>query len=258
MYLHCPIVKPKKITSMFLSINLTHLRHNEFIQFIKNFMGILSGNDLEALNVRSEFDTLSGQIMTMTSLYKPDLGSQLTKLLEQDDERRDRAFVGIQTLIDAHTNHYDEATKEAALALTLSLKKFRTGITRQNYQGETATITAIVEEWRREADLNTSLNKLGLDNWVGELSEANTQFDTHYLARVKEDAAAPDVKIIALRKEAIQSYRTLTNRIQAFATIGEVPVYAAIINECNSLIEKYNSVVNARSKKEDEEVPAEG
>ncbi len=39
--------------------------------------------------------------------------------------------------------------------------------------------------------------------------------------------------------------------------LGEVPVYAAIINECNSLIEKYNSVVNALSKKEDEEVPAE-
>jgi len=41
---------------MFLSIYLTHLRHNEFIQFVKNFMGILSGNDLEALKLRSEFD----------------------------------------------------------------------------------------------------------------------------------------------------------------------------------------------------------
>jgi len=241
---------------MFLSIYLAHLRHNEFIQFVKNFMGILSGNDLEALKLRSEFDIVSAQMMTMTSLYKPDLGSQLTKLLEQDDVRRDKALVGIQTLIDAYTNHYDEATQRAALSLTTSLDKFGTGIIKQNYQGETATVTAIVEEWRREADLIASVNKLGLNKWVGKLSEINTQFDTHYLARVKEDSEAPDVKIIALRKETIQSYRNLTNRIQAFATIGEVPVYAAIINECNSLIEKYNSVVNARSKKEDE-VPSE-
>ena len=242
---------------MFLSINLTHLRNNEFIQFITNLLGIINGNDLEALKLKSESDDLIALLATMTSLYKPDLGSQLTKLLEQDDERRDSAFVGIQSLIEAYTNHYDEATKEAALELTLSLKKFGPSIIKQNYQAETATLTAITEEWKREANLIAALSKLNLNEWVGELSIANTQFDTHYIDRVKEDAEAPDVKIIALRKETIQSYRTLTNRIQAFATIGEVPVYVAIINECNSLIEKYNSVVNARSKKEDEEVPSE-
>ena len=242
---------------MFLSIYLTHLRHNEFIQFITNLLGIITGNDLETLKLQSESDDLTALLATITALYKPDLASQLTKLLEQDDERRDRAFVGIQSLIEAYTNHYDEATKEAALALALSLKKFGTRITKQNYQAETATITAIIEEWKREANLIAALSKLSLNEWVGELSTSNTQFNTHYIDRVKEDAAAPDVKIIVLRKEAIQSYRSLTNRIQAYATIGEVPVYAAIINECNSLIEKYNSVVNARIKKVDEEVAAE-
>ncbi|MCZ4696281.1 hypothetical protein DWB61_16585 [Ancylomarina euxinus] len=242
---------------MFSSIHLTLLRHNEFIQFITNLSGIINANDLETLKLKSESDDLTALLATITALYKPDLGSQLTKLLEQDDERRDRALVGIQSLIEAYTNHYDEAKKEAALALALSLKKFGTGIARQNYQAETATITAIIEEWKRETNLIAGLSKLSLNEWVGELGTANSQFDTHYIDRVKEDAAAPDVKLIALRKEAIQSYRTLTNRIQAFATIGEEPAYAAIINECNSLIEKYNSVVNARSKKENEEVSAE-
>ena len=243
---------------MFVTINLTYLRNNEFIQFLKNFMGILSGNDLEALKLKSESDDLIALLATIMSLYKPDLGSQLTKLLEQDDERRDSAFVGIQSLIDANTNHYDAATQEAAEALSSSLKKFGARITKQNYQAETATISAIIAEWRRETKLIAAVSKLSLNEWVGELDVANTQFNTHYLDRVKEDSEAPDVKLIALRKETIQSYRTLTNLIQAYATIGEVPVYAAIINECNSLIEKYNSVVNARSKKEDEEVPTEG
>jgi len=240
---------------MFLSIYLTHLRHNEFIQFITNLLGIINANDLETLKLQSESDDLTALLATITALYKPDLGSQLTKLLEEDDERRDKAFIGIQTLIEAYTNHYDVAKKEAAVALLNSIKKFGTGITRQNYQAETATLKAICEEWKREANLIAALSKLSLNEWIGELSTANTQFDTHYMERVKEAATAPDVKIIALRKEAIQSYRTLINRIQAFATIGEVPVYATIINECNSLIEKYNSVVNARGKKDEEEVP---
>tara|TARA_R110001583_G_scaffold10417_6_gene47882 strand:- start:4082 stop:4813 length:732 start_codon:yes stop_codon:yes gene_type:complete len=243
---------------MFSSIHLTLLRHNEFIQFITNLSGIINANDLEALKLKPESDGLVALWSTMASLYKPDQGSQLTKLLEQDDERRDRAFIGIQTLIDAYTNHYDEATQEAACALSSSYKKFGTGISRQNYQAETATLSAIITEWKREPNLIAGISKLGLNEWVGELNTANTQFNTHYMDRVKEDAEASDVKLIALRKEIIQSYRTLTNRIQAYATIGEVPVYAAIINECNSLIEKYNSVVNARSKKEDEEVPTEG
>jgi hypothetical protein len=243
---------------MYSSIHLSLLRHNEFIQFMTNFTGIVYANDLEILKLKPESDGLVALVSTMTSLYKPDQASVITKQLEQDDERRDRAFNGIQMLIEAYTHHYDETTKQAACALSSSYKKFGPGISRQNYQAETATLSAIIAEWKREPKLTAALTKLVLNEWLGELETSNTQFDTHYMDRVKEDAEASDVKLIALRKEIIQAYRTLTNRIQAYATIGEVPVYAAIINECNSLIEKYNALVNARSKKEDEEVPTEG
>ena len=242
---------------MFLSIILSNLRHNEFIQFISNLTGIISKYDLEALKLKSQLDALTSLFTTISSVFKPDQGSDLTKTIAQDDERRDRAITGIQALTNAYTNHYDEETRVAALALSISLKKFGTSIAKQNYQGETATINAIIAEWKRETNLVASINKLSLNEWVEELNTANIQFDTHYLARIKEDAEAPDVKLIALRKEATQAYRALTSRIEAFATIGDEPTYAEIINECNSLIEKYNAVLNARSKKEDEEVSQE-
>jgi len=225
---------------------------------MRNFLEILNINDLETLKLKQESENLSALISTMFALYKPVLGSQLTKLLEQDDNRRDKALVGIQSLIGAYTNHYDEASQVAAVALLKSLKKFGSGITKQNYQAETATITAIIEEWKSETELIAGLNMLGLNEWVGELDAANTQFNTHYLARVKEDAEAPEVKIVSLRKDIIQSYRVLIKRIEAFATISEVEFYPHIIKQTNSLIENYNAVVNARSKKEDdEEIPAE-
>jgi len=243
---------------MFSSIYLTHLRHNEFIQFMKNFLEILNVNDLEVLKLKQETENLSALISTMFALYKPDQGSQITKILQEDDGRRDKALVGIQSVINAYTNHYDEASQQAAMALLKSLKKFGAGITKQNYQAETATITALIEEWKRETVLVNALNKLSLNEWLAELVTANIQFNTHYLDRIKEDSEAPEVKIVSLRKDIIQCYRVLIKRVEAFATISEVDTYPHIIKQTNSLIENYNALVNARtSKEENEEIPTE-
>lgn len=238
---------------MFLSIYLTHLRNNEFIQFMKNFLGILNEKDLEALKLKSKTDNLAALLVSMTSLYKPDLGSQLTKNLQEDDERRDTALIGIQTVITAYTYHFDAETKESADLLAATLKKYGTGISKQNYQGETATINSIIEEWKREEVFVNAINKLTLADWLIELDTSNTRFNTNYMNRAKEDSEAPEVKIVDLRKQIVEAYRELSNRVNAFATIGEVQTYSDIIKRSNSIIEKYNAVVNARTAKAVEE-----
>lgn len=241
---------------MFLSINMTHLRHNEFIQFVTNFLEILKENNPKALKLKSQTDNLSALVSSMIELYKPEKGSSITKTLQEDDERRDTALVGIQSLINAFTYHFDAETKESADIMAASLKKYGTGLAKQNYQGETATINSILAEWQRKEVFVNAINKLNLNDWVIELGTANTEFNSNYLDRAKEDAEAPEVKLVDLRKQIMQAYRELSNRINAFATISEVDTYSNMIKQTNSIIEKYNAVVIARSSRE-EEVPAE-
>ncbi|BAX80980.1 DUF6261 family protein [Labilibaculum antarcticum] len=243
---------------MFESIHLTNLRHNEFIQFIINYLEILSKNDLTALKLQPQSDNLSALIASMIALYKPDKGSSITKILLEDDNRRDKSLVGIQTVINAYTYHFDAEIKESADVLTASLKKYGTAITKQNYQGETATVNSILDEWKRESAFVNAINKLALTDWVVELGTANTQFNTDYLDRAKEDAESPEIKIVDLRKQIIQAYYELSNRVNAFATIGEVETYTDMVKHSNSIIEKYNAVIVARAAKTvEEEIPTQ-
>ncbi|WP_127343326.1 DUF6261 family protein [Ancylomarina longa] len=239
---------------MFEPIYLSHLRNNEFIQFVKNFLSVLNENELETLKLKPEYDELQALFATMVALYMPKQSSQFTKTLQEDDNRRDKAFVGIQSMINAYAYHYDAGKKEAADILLNSLKKYGSQITKQNYQGETATITAIIQEWKREIVLVDALSKLLLTDWVNELETSNMQFDAHYLERIKEDAASPEIKIVDLRKKITQVYRNLSSRIYAFSIISEVPTYSDIIKRSNSLIEKYNFVVDARTTRDAEQV----
>lgn len=242
---------------MFESVHLTNLRHNEYIQFIRNFLEILSDYDHETLKIKTQSDSLSDLIESMIALYMPDRGSVITKLLQEDDERRDKALNGIQSAIYAYTYHYDVEVKGAADVLLPSIKKYGTGIAKQNYQAETAIIDSIVEEWKREAIYTDALSKLSLTNWMNELDASNIKFNTDYLERVKENAEAPEVKIVDLRKQINEAYYVLTDRIEAFDTIGEGVEYANIIKLTNSLIEKYNAILASRSYKEEEDAISE-
>lgn len=243
---------------MFDSINLTSLRHNEFIQFITNFLEIISESDLEALKLKPQTNELSALLATMFVLYKPDKGSVITKTLQVDDARRDNAILGIQSLIDAYTFHFDAETKNAANVLATCLKKYGSSIGKQNYQGETATINSILEEWKRNEVYVAAINKLGLSDWVSELGSGNTQFNSDYMSRAKEDAESSEIKLVDLRKEITEAYRVLSNRVNAYATIGEVGTYTDMIKHSNSIIEKYNAVVVARAAKAvEEEIPAQ-
>ncbi|MUP36830.1 hypothetical protein GNY23_03280 [Labilibaculum sp. 44] len=111
----------------------------------------------------------------------------------------DKSLVGIQTVINAYTYHFDAEIKESADVLTTSLKKYGTAITKQNYQGETGTVNSILDEWKRESAFVNAINKLALTDWVVELGTANTQVNTDYLDRAKEDAESPEIKIVDLQ-----------------------------------------------------------
>jgi hypothetical protein len=238
---------------MFETIHLTNLRHAEYIQFIRNFIEILDQKDLEVLQLKAKRDELNSLIDKMSLLYKPDRASSMTKILQDDDVRRDKALVGIQTAVTAFSYHFNVEFKDAAVILLNSLEKYGSGIAKQNYQAETATISAIIDEWKRETIYVEALNKLTLNDWVNELEVANTQFNTDYLGRVKEDAEAPEVKIIDLRKQINEAYQSLALRIGAFNTISDNQDYLLMLKQSNSLIEKYNAVLVARAAKSEKE-----
>ena len=157
--------------------------------------------------------------------------------------------------IKSFTYYFDAEKREAANLLDSSLTTYGSGISRMNYQAETSTITSIIQKWEDDAKLTSALTTLGLTAWTGELKVANKLFEERYIARLKEESDAPEQKTIELRKQTVQSYRTLLAHLQAHATLSTDNSYDVVIQQINLLIEQYNKLVAARgSNKEEEEV----
>jgi len=240
---------------MFLAIHYRKLRNNEFIQFIKLLGEILNSNDPEVLKVKDQSDDLAALLATLSVLFKPELGSSITKELEEIDARRDTAITGIEMLIKTFTYYFEADKREAAILLESSLTLYGSGISRLNYQAETSTITSIIQKWESDTNLRAALTTLGLTAWLAELKAANTLFEERYIARLKEEANSPEEKSIDLRKQIIQSYRTLLAHLQAHATLSTDNSYDAVVQQINQLIEEYNRLVAARGTiKEEEEI----
>ncbi len=240
---------------MINSILLKKLRNNEFIQFIENIQEIVSASNPETLKVQEQYTALNQPLNTLQQIHSKKAGSSITNQLIDIDKRRDTAFLGIYNIVETYTTCFDVEIAAKATDLKKELDIYGKDVARYSYQYETNAIDDILAKWELKTE---SIASLSLTNWVKELNEANTLFNTRFLDRVKESAEDTDIKVVKMRDMATEKYNDLLKYLSAFATIEKTEIYTKVIDQINALIDQYNKTLTARlSKKssntEDEE-----
>lgn len=239
---------------MINGIAISKLRHSEFSQFISDVLSLVQQNDPTALNVQSEYDTLKASHEQLVALLNPEQGSDITRQIEQADLRRDNAINGLTALIRAYTYHYDPAFKTAADQLLAAFDLYGTGIARQNYQSQTSSITSLMNDLRSGTELPEAAAALQITGWVDELENANQQFNSLYLERVKDISDNPVESVYEKRLAITEEYYSLRDMISAHFTIQKgVAPYSTVTNQINQLISSYNTLLAARQSAPDEQ-----
>ena len=230
---------------MINSIDLSHLRNANYLQFQKDFLAIISRNDPAALQVESRYDDLTAKTEELESLFKKALANPISKELLALDSRRDDALNGIYYTALAYSYHYDPATKQAADALLANFNLYGSGIARLNYQAETATITNLINDWENIPELIQAIDKLGLNAWMNELELISTEFGTRYLDRTQDYGNATPETLKLKREETDAVYYALRDRINALHLLVETlsSPYITVINQLNALVQQYNLLV---------------
>jgi hypothetical protein len=231
---------------MFTKLSIYDLHNSEFIQYIYYLLEVLKAKKPEQLKVKEIYDTISSKYQLMTSIFKPERGSDITPQIEEADKRRDTAINGIISLLDAYVYHYIPEKRDAALCLLNEISNHGRGISRFNYQSETSTIESIVTRWKGSSECVSALEKLMITDWVEEMDSANKDFRKYYFERMQEDAENPEIRLKEVRKEVTELYRFLINQLEIFATINSNEVYYDTIRSINELNERYNQLVLAR------------
>jgi len=196
---------------------LNRYRHGEFLQYLKDILQLLGGQDVAALQLTAQHDALRPKVAAIDAAFKQEQGSDITQQLMVLDDQRDDALTGLRSVINGYQYHYEEATGNAAKALLDHMDGHGTNIQRLGYQEETAVLDSIIADWEGHAQLRAAVTTLNLTAWLNHLKTANSEFATQYLARVEERAANPIEDIPQFRKEATTLYRTLIAHIRRTA-----------------------------------------
>ena len=235
---------------MINSITLKYLRNAEFIQFSKDVLTIVQGNDPAALLATDAYNDFSAITVAIDRLFKTDQGSDITAAIETLDLRRDRAINGISLSVQANTYHFTASIATAATTLANHLQLFGAGVAKENYQSETAIISSMVADWAGKPELVAAIAVLGLGSWIMELDTANRAFNDTYLARTREMATATPDTIKAKRLEAAGKWYTLRDTIDAYFLLkkGTEP-WAKTTKELDTLVDQYNALIASRQGK---------
>ena len=201
----------------------------------------------DGLQLDAPLTVLGDKLTTLNGVYKRERGSDVTPLLAQHDDERDRYLAGISLLLQAYLNHFDNAIRQAARRLLDHLNSYGSRIYNKSYQEESAIITDLISEWETNANRATDVATVGLGDWLNHLKTVNTDFKALYTSRAGEATNAPDTTMEDARIEATAAYRTLARHIEAYAVINQALPYDDLIQSINSLITSYNATVDKRS-----------
>ncbi|WP_420572926.1 DUF6261 family protein [Kordia sp.] len=221
-------------------------RNSEFLQYMKDVLELVNANEVDTLQLTTQRDALAVLTNQIDDLFQQEQSSGITQELIELDNRRDKAFMGIKALLEAHEYHYEEARQLAARSLLFNLNNYGTNIPRMNYQAETAVIDSMLSDWETETDLVNATTSLGLTNWIAELKTANQLFNNRYLARISESAANPATSFTSVREVTTKAYRELVAHTEAHATLGSNVAHQELVNEFGILTKQYNQTVGLR------------
>lgn len=234
------------------SIDLPKLRNAEYLQYTKDFAGIINLNNPSTLQIDAKLSAFNTRIAELEALYKKALASEKTQDIMLLDERRDSAINGIYYFLMAYTYHYEADRRQKAQLLLSNMALYGSGIARLNYQAETATVNNLLRDWENKPDLNMAIADFDLSGWVAELKNANDQFNAKYLSRTQEYGDASPETIKLKREETNTAYYALRDRIDALHLLAETlpSPYTTVINQLNALTEQYNILLVNRQKTE--------
>lgn len=126
---------------------------------------------------------------------------------------------------------------------------YGSGISRLNYQAETATLNNLLRDWETLPELADVVATFNLTGWMNELKTANDAFNALYLSRTFEYGDANPETIKTKREETNVAYYALRDRIAALHLLveDEPSPYITVINRLNALTDQYNQLLISRS-----------
>ena len=243
---------------MFNTIALRKLTNALYLQFLKLIVDKIDEANATTLKLKKGRDELANLLPGLQNALNNEIASAETKAIQDLDEKRDDAIVGLQTIVSGNTYHEDVTIKTAAELLRTYFKSHGSKISKLNYQAETAVLDKVTADLKTESRYIQAISLMGLDVWLTNLENANKLFVIVFKSRNSEISANSTILSFGEQKKiGIPVFNKMMALIESrYNTAVEdgLPTepYQKLVNEINTLVASYNNYISKPIKTSEE------
>lgn len=216
-------------------ITLSQLNNTEYTNFMTRVLALLPTGSISKLTVTDIVNSIKPRLAKMEDLVNRSMANAETKELLKLDAERDSYVSYLLATVRAAKNSPLAAQRSAYDTLEITMRPY-TGLARMRNMEETAAITGLLLDFRKEA-VKTAVTALNLDGILTALETANKSYaamtDTRSATRTAEMTA--DSK--TMRSQLDSLYDDLVMHITA------VNILTPSVAEASTFLTALNQVI---------------
>jgi len=226
-----------------VKVIMHNLRNDEHFMFHTEFRNLLTTAGAENLRVATQFGAYAALYNKEDEGLKKITKSSLTAKIHDEDKKRDEIYNGMTELNAALTKSPHENKREAANRLKIVFDTYG-NISKKPINEQTSAIINILQELKGPYLQDAQLT--GLTDYITLIETHNNALEALVRERYDESTAKTDVVLREARHALDTVYDDITARINALALLEGGTVCENFIRSLNTIIGKYNAIVNAR------------
>lgn len=229
-------------------INLAPLRNSEHYQFMTDVDKLITALVPSELGIDNLYPGFKTALNAEDATMRTELGSILSKKVEQLDQSRDTTTSAITLRVKATQLSPFPNEVESAVVLQRIIDLYG-DVRNKSFNEETAGITNLTDDLLLPENVE-HLQNVGISHWVTELKNENLQFQTAFDERNDELAGRESGDVRAIRSQVDPAYELMVERINASITLDVAkPVVANFTQSLNEKIKYYKTTLVSRASR---------
>lgn len=193
--------------------DLSRLRNEEWFQFYTEFKTQVEAHGAKKLSIDALFAVFLTLYKEADVLLEILRKSAYTKQIVDADFDRDQAFRGLINIAKALRNRQNDEKSLLAEQLYNKLNTYRRSVLSRSYSEESGAIFNLLQDLN--GNYKNHVTKLGLLDWVTELTNSEDKFLELRQKRYDESSEKPKAKLTIVRSSIDRYYINMMNILDA-------------------------------------------
>lgn len=236
--------------SKFVKITKRLLTNGQHFSFMKAFSNVFERIIPESAKCIDALATLNAAIEQEDRFMKQERGSRLTKLLQEQDDIRDKSYLCFKSIITAWSKMNMEMEAKAAKEL-LNIVKLYNINTHAQIDEETGLMDNLYGDIKASTVLTKAIETLNLKKLFEVMVNSNDEVKRYLMERGQESVDKVVGALKTARDNSDIAYDVLAELVESLSLIADdTAIYEAIIREWNVTIERYKDMLKRKSTKD--------